>query len=156
MDAEEEQRVSGRLMFDGVVPAYHLRGLAWELPISRLVAVGEYTNANGPLVDDYYFVFVEVGGTCRQASFYAIDSMDTLARLADVLKVELWPGLCSSAEWKTRVMWPEALRDQPLFELRDVAEELAGLASRVRRRLVGPQQTVELSGAVQALSEGAV
>jgi hypothetical protein len=53
-------------------------------------------------------------------------------------------------------MWPEALRDQPLLVVRAVAKESAGLASRIRCRLLGPQQAVELSEAVMALSEGAV
>jgi hypothetical protein len=110
MDAKDKERESGRLALDDGVLAYHWRGLAWELPICRLVAVGEYTNGNGPWVDDYFFVFVEAGGTYRQASFYAVDSSETLARLASVLKADLGAGLCDSTEWKTRVMWPSSRR----------------------------------------------
>ena len=155
MESQDRERESGRLALHGGVLAYHWRGVVWELPISRLVAVGEYTNGNGPWADDYFFVFVEAGGTYHQASFYAVDADETLVRLAGLLNADLGAGLCASAEWKTRVMWPETMRDQPLFDIA-VAEESAGLASRIRRRLLGPKQTVKLSVAVMALSERAV
>ena len=31
---------------------------SWTLPVADLVVFGEYTNQNGPFLDDYYFVFV--------------------------------------------------------------------------------------------------
>jgi len=43
----------------------------WKLPMSAIRLIGEYTNSDGPYLDDYFFVFVLADGTWRQASFYA-------------------------------------------------------------------------------------
>jgi hypothetical protein len=156
MDAEDKERESGRLVFGDDVLAYYRHGLAWEVPIAKLVAIGEYTNGNGPWLEDYFFVFVEAGGSYRQASFYAIGAAQALAELGRALHAELAAGLCHSTEWKTRIMWPERVRDQPLFDVHRTATERVGFWKRLRHRVFGPEETTVLSEAVMALSQGAV
>jgi hypothetical protein len=92
---------------------------SWRLPVSDIAVVGEYTNANGPWIDDYYLVFVHRDRTCFEASFYASGRDRALDDLGVALGgADLSPGLCNSAEWKTRVLWPSQLADSPLWVLK--------------------------------------
>lgn len=154
-DPEAAERASGRLTFDGATLAYRWPDrVAWELPIERLVAVGELTTANGPWLDDYFLVFLELGGAYYEASFYAVGRDDVLERLGAALRTNLQPGLSNSTEWQTRIIWPESLREQPVFELHDTAGSSGGVWSRLRRRLFGTRQTAVLAAPLRALCSG--
>ena len=69
LDARED---SGRLAFlERQVIYSPPQGSPVFIPVIELVAVGEYTTLGGPLVDDYYLVFVVRGGAWFETSFYA-------------------------------------------------------------------------------------
>lgn len=87
----------------------------WSLPISQIKIIGEYTNSNGPYVDDYFFVFVLADGSWRQASFYAEGRESFLTELSSKLGYKLECGLCNSTSLKSRIMWPEELNGEILF-----------------------------------------
>jgi hypothetical protein len=111
---------SCRLVFrDGSVQYIRERGGGWELAASDIALVGEYTTADGPFVDDYFFAFVRNDGAVFQASFYAAGGNATLDALGAALGGRITAGLCNSATWRSRVIWPTALEDVPLFELRE-------------------------------------
>jgi hypothetical protein len=123
---------SCRLVFrDGAVQYLRERGGGWELAACDIALVGEYTTADGPFVDDYFFAFVRNDGAVFQASFYAAGGNATLDALGAALGARITPGLCNSATWRSRVLWPPALEDTPLFERRDRAE--AGIWNRLQR-----------------------
>src|SRR5262249_50743800 len=47
-----------KLSTDGIVICYESQGKeVWKISIAELVCIGEYTNANGPWLDDYFLVF---------------------------------------------------------------------------------------------------
>jgi len=80
--------------------------------------IGEYTNSDGPYLDDYFLVFLTAPeGGWHQASFYAKGRDETLAALSKDLGVPLECGLCHSTQYKTRIMWPPHLKDQELMEV---------------------------------------
>ncbi|MDQ6635508.1 MAG: hypothetical protein M3Z10_12235 [Gemmatimonadota bacterium] len=111
---------SCRLVFrDGAVQYIRERGGGWELAASDIALVGEYTTADGPFIDDYFFAFVRNDGAVFQASFYAAGGNATLDALGAALGGRITAGLCNSATWRSRVIWPAALEGLPLFELRE-------------------------------------
>jgi hypothetical protein len=111
---------SCRLLFRaGAVRYLRERGDGWQLASADIAVVGEYTTADGPFVDDYFFAFVRVDGAVFEASFYAAGGNATLDALGAALGGKITAGLCNSATWRSRVIWPQALENVPLFELRD-------------------------------------
>jgi hypothetical protein len=88
----------------------------WCLPMSSICLVGEYTNQSGPMGDDYFTVFL----TRTRQSWYAIPNDSAgLDALMDVLRDSLGDALgtklANSTDFRSRVMWPAALFDKPLF-----------------------------------------
>lgn len=126
--------VSCRLVFRaGALQYIREQGIGWELPASDIAVVGEYTTADGPFVDDYFFAFVCSDGTVYEASFYAAGGNATLDALGAVLGGKITAGLCNSATWRSRVIWPAVLEDVPLFELRDRGD--GGIWHRLQRAI---------------------
>lgn len=95
----------------------------WQLRISNLVLIAEYTTDEGPYIDDYFLVFwTRENGELLKAecSFYAEGRDLALAEAGRVLGVQLDLGLASSTEWNSRVIWPEELRGKPYYEFTNV------------------------------------
>ena len=86
------------------------------MPAVKVRAIGEYTTATGPFLDDYFIVFVtDESDRWYEASFYADDRDLFLSALSKLLGDEINPGLCNSTNWKTRVLWPKRLEGEELF-----------------------------------------
>ena len=109
--------ISGSVSFQDGEIVYGEEELLWRLPISSICLVGEYTNQCGPVNDDYFLVFLtRVSHTWYRVPYYA-NGMDSLmAVLRESLGDSLKTGLANSVDFKSRVMWPPALLDRPLFE----------------------------------------
>ena len=96
---------------------YSIRGSeVWELPIAELRVVGEYTTPNGPYIDDYFFVFLSTDHW-YEALFYCQRGLELLPELSEELKDELACGLQNSTNWKSRVIWPPEIKEEPLFDI---------------------------------------
>lgn len=109
--------------------------LGWTLPLSELEIVGEYTDPNGPYVDDYFFVFVtRPNHKWNEASFYAEGRDEFLQKLGLMLGAEIHCDLADSVDYKSRVMWPKELEDKPLFDF--VPVESSGLLERIKHKLI--------------------
>lgn len=108
---------SGTLVCDGDVIRYSSRDFgSWSLPISSLQIIGEYTNENGPFLDDYFFVFLtESRSEWWEASFYAKGSDTFLATLRKNLTDLGSPELYGSTSFKSRILWPAKHSGKPLF-----------------------------------------
>ncbi len=105
------------LLQDAVLSYRHLGAEQWCLPVSTVALIGEYTNANGPLLDDYFLVFVTADKQIYEASFYATGMRECHAQLELALGSPLPLGLANSASWNTRILWPPPGVGQPLFAL---------------------------------------
>ncbi len=90
----------------------------WSILISEIRLIAEFTNSDGPYLDDYFFVFLTATeGGWHQASFYAEGCDGALRVLERKIGASLETGLCGSTDYRTRIMWPERVRDQPLMDI---------------------------------------
>jgi hypothetical protein len=107
----------------------------WTLPVNRVKLLGEYTDPNGPYVDDYFFVFVfEPDCDWYEASFYSEGREAFLSQLGLRLGSELRCGLCHSTDDNSRLIWPPQIEGQPLFDFVPIVPK--GLWQQVRLKLV--------------------
>src|SRR5215813_12160381 len=88
----------------------------WKLPIAEVRVIGEYTTPNGPYIDDYFFVFLSTD-YWYEASFYSEGGLELLSKLSLELKEELACSLQNSTNWKSRVIWPPDIKEEPLFDI---------------------------------------
>ena len=137
---------SGRIKLENDAIVYELRNQdAWRLPIPDVRVVGEYTtSARG---DDYFFVFATKNTDWFVASFYAEGRDETFAELGRRLHHELQPGLCNSADLKSRTLWPARLEGHPLFDFAP-APSPANILSKLWRR-VSPRVCFRFTDEVQ-------
>ena len=106
----------------------------WELPIAEVRVIGEYTTPNGPYIDDYFFVFLSTD-YWYEASFYSEGGLELLPKLSGDLKEELACGLQNSTNWKSRVIWPPDIKEEPLFDIVP-AEMPTKLWDRIKYKMV--------------------
>jgi hypothetical protein len=107
----------GAVSLDDGNIVYRDEELQWCLPISSICLVGEYTNQSGPVADDYFIVLL----SRTRESWYEIShdaaGLDALMNvLRDTLGGALDTKLANSTDFRSRVMWPAALVDKPLFD----------------------------------------
>jgi len=124
----------------------------WKLPIAEVRVIGEFTNQSGPSLDDYFFVFVTRETTeWHHASFYAEGREKFLSELGAKLGQRLKCGLCNSADFKSRVLWPPNLEGRPLFEF--ISETPAtNFLGKVRQKILPMtfnQLTEEIRNAIR-------
>ena len=76
---------------------------------------------NGPMIDDWFMVFVPDDGGWFEASVYAAGADIFRTDLAKVLGSEnLYGELFASTEFASRVIWPSHLSGKPLFDFAPV------------------------------------
>ena len=123
---------SGHILLDGDVIRYRsaLSG-DWDLPLSDVRIIGEATNQSGPFVDDYFFCFATGPSLWREASFYAEGRDEFLRALGAKLGNPLEVGLCHSADFASRVLWPPTLAGEPMFRFDDIPQK--GLLGKLLR-----------------------
>jgi hypothetical protein len=88
--------------------------IAWAFRVDDLRLVGEWTNEEGPWLDDYFLWFA-AGDPPRfhEAPMYANPGF--VADLADVLGEPLDTGLANRTTFASRVIWPTSLAGRDLF-----------------------------------------
>ncbi|MFO1451364.1 MAG: hypothetical protein U1F61_24605 [Opitutaceae bacterium] len=90
----------------------------WTIPISAIRLIAEYTNSDGPWIDDYFFVFLTAPEDgWHEASFYAKGREAALNALEKKIGSRLECGLYGSTEYRTRILWPTDLKDQVLMDV---------------------------------------
>lgn len=109
---------SGETGYSEDVITYHSAADNWSVPIAEIRLICEYTNSDGPYLDDYFFVFMtDREGGWHQASFYARGRNEALATLSRRIGTPLECELCNSTQYKTRILWPPELIDLELIEV---------------------------------------
>ena len=109
---------SGRIwMADGEIHYESQDYGSWSFPAADLRIFGELTTDHGPMIDDWFFVFVVSSGPgWFEGSVYAEGADDFRRQLATALGADDLHGeLFASTEFASRIIWPEPLRGQPLF-----------------------------------------
>ena len=103
----------------------------WRVRLDTLCVIGEFTDASGPWGDDFCMVFVEQGSGAWYVLPYDADGCaDVVKAVAGRLNTQLATQFAKSTEFRSRVLWPEHLRDKPL--LSDAAAD--GLLGRIGLR----------------------
>ena len=127
----EEKDYSGELTCSDGLISYKAEGISWSVKISDIRLIGEYTTAEGPFIDDHFFVFLTaLEGGWHEASFYARGRDEVLVALGKKLGVLIETGLGNSAQYKTRIIWPERWNGQDLLDVIP-AERKKGLWNRI-------------------------
>ena len=121
-------------------------GSGWELAVGSIAIIGEYTDASGPLLDDWLLVFVADNGERYTASAYTDGLGGFLSQLGGWFNAELQCGLCNSTELNSRIMWPPEIRDEPLFRFLPLVA--SGLLGRLKN-WISPVVGMELASAAR-------
>ena len=92
---------------------------SWQLPVSEVSAIGEYTNEDGPFADDYFLVFITQNDSgWFEGSFYG-EGRDELVRgLSILLSTEISLGGSRSTTFTSRILWPEKMRGEAVFDFK--------------------------------------
>lgn len=108
---------SGRYkIVDGVISYSSTRYSSWDLPLAEVSVIGEYTNEDGPFIDDYFLVFVTRNNLqWFEGSFYGAERDDLMRELSRLLDSELSLKLSHSTVFASRILWPDYLCENELF-----------------------------------------
>jgi hypothetical protein len=108
-------------------------GGSWELIAEQILCMGEATSESG-LFEDWHLCFVtDAHGTWQEGSLHAAGRNDALQWLSVRLGCSLELKLANAPAFRSRVMWPRSLLDQPLFQYQ--VAPLRRIFSRGLRRL---------------------
>ena len=89
---------------------------SWQIPISEIIAFGEYTTDNGPHIDDWFMVFVTKDLNWVEASNYCSGCDIVRDQLAKYWNAEsLYGSLAFSTDFSSRAIWPAKIAGKPLF-----------------------------------------
>lgn len=94
----------------------------WEIPIANIIVVGEYTNDQGPLLDDWFICFLvdDLNGW-HEASNYADGISDFKKEFLETKGVSnMYSDLGSSTDYNSFILWPNELYGKPLFNFTNV------------------------------------
>jgi hypothetical protein len=139
---------SGELRLNGGMLSYRLLNHEWSIAVSSIRLVGEYTTSNGPWDDDYFLVFmVSAEQPWHQASFYADGRDGVLYRLGEAIGASLELGLCNSADFKSRVIWPLEFAGRNFVELMP-ADSAVG---RFRQKWLGADYELRLTEEIKSV-----
>jgi hypothetical protein len=148
MDAAALSESSHLEILDDTLVYADTRQPSWRLPISSLCVVGEYTNQSGPVLDDWFLVFVATGSAdFYLAPVYATGTEVVRQALGARLGGSFGTSLANSADFKSIVLWPPALAGSELMAFTDQARET--FIGRLADILL-PLTNVALSPAVAA------
>ena len=146
-----EGNTSGSIRLDDGIIVHDLPGDGWSLSLCDIRLIGEYTNSDGPFFDDYFLVFLSaVEGDWHQASFYADGCDSFLEVLSGALGTRIETGLCTSADFRTRILWPPDVIDKPFMEIVPKPTR----RGRLWARITGVQDTDLSETAKAALRDG--
>jgi hypothetical protein len=136
-----------RFLVGGTALRYESEGgAAWELLAEQILCIGESTSERGWADEDWRICFVtDAQGTWLEGSLHAESRNDALQWLSVRLGCSLELKLANAPAFRSRVMWPTPLLEQPLFEYQ--VSPLRRLFSRTARQLGLPP-----AGGVQSVN----
>jgi len=128
---KKQENISGRTYIkDGRIMWDSEEGLISQIPIKDIKVIGEYTTSEGPIKDDWFFVFVLGSGDIKEVSAYATGTEKMLREVGQLIHTELNGQLANSANWKTNVLWPASFRGQELFKLTE--RQVSGVWEKIK------------------------
>ncbi len=125
--------------------------LIWAVSVKDIILMAEYTTDEGPIVDDYFLVFVAIQKGMpyfATASFYSNGQDEVIKYLAQQWASEIELGLAFSTEWQSRVVWPSSLAGQEYFECKEVRPK--SILAWLRNLVLGPVHEYVPSKSIRA------
>jgi hypothetical protein len=109
---------SDRFVLGGTALRYESAGGAsWEIIAEQILCIGEATNEAGAVHEDWHLCFVtDLHGTWVEGSLRAEGRNDALQWLSVRLNSSLELKLANAPAFRSRVMWPRSVLEQPLFQ----------------------------------------
>ncbi|HEY3786680.1 MAG TPA: hypothetical protein VGL55_15490 [Steroidobacteraceae bacterium] len=132
-----------RFIVGGTVLRYESAGGDWELIAEQILCIGEATTESGPAEDGWHICFItDPHGQWLEGSLQAEGRNDLLHWLSVRLGSSLEVKLANAPPFRSRVMWPGGMLEQPLFEYQ--ISPWRRIFSRSLRRLgFGPLAAVQ-------------
>jgi hypothetical protein len=133
MNQEIEDKIS--------VDAEAVQYTSWKVLLDDISIIGEYTTPCGPVSEDYFIAFVDREGKVYDAPMSALEFATT-----DFLHARIGHfcfGLANSTDLRSRIMWPPAYANEPLFAFTPV--EPTTLQDRIRKLIGGYVVDLDLS-----------
>ena len=133
---------AGLTALDGVL-RYEGAGITWEITPERILCVGEATTDSASAGEDWMLCFVtDLNGNWLEASLYAPGRNAALHWLSMHLGHSFEVKLANAPGFRSRVMWPPEIRDEPFF-LYQVSPVWRLLGRTLRRLGVSPPSAVQ-------------
>jgi len=150
-EAGVERKKKGRTRIAVLQDAIEYRDttghLLWHIKAKNIVLVAEYTTNEGPFGDDWFLVF----GIAHRTPFFftCTGYSDGIETVLEFLRTRfaIAPKLYNSTEWKSVVLWPNAIEDTPLVDFSQ--REPRNWRERLRTWYDGPMKQSHLSTAVR-------
>ena len=118
-EKSDKESTSGKIRIEGDVIFwdYEDRNLL-QLDTNNIIAIGEYTNSDGPYFNDWFLTFVTKDGQWQSIPWYADNINELTQYLSNKFHQDLNSTyLTNSTEWKSVIRYPLHLKDKPLFTL---------------------------------------
>ena len=117
-----------------------------RIPVDNIKLIGEYTTGNGPLIDDWFIVFMTSPTDWKQISEYTPGMQEMLQELGQLLGAQIVCSLFSSTSWKTSLIWPPSIAEMEMWDVHTKPPET--LWQKLRATLgMGNDQTLVLTQA---------
>ena len=146
-DGKKKGRATIAVLEDGLTYRDEYGHTLWNIKSESVGLVAEYTTNEGPFGDDWFLVFA-VGN--KNPLFFACSIYsDGAEKLLQFLQIQFGVAtkLTNSTEWKSVVLWPEAIAGVPLIEFSQ--REPHNWRERLRTWYDGPIKEPHLSVAVR-------
>lgn len=115
----DRENTSGKIRIEGdiIFWDYQDRNLL-QLDSNNIIAIGEYSNSDGPYLDDWFLTFVTKDGQWQSIPWYADNINELTHFLSNKFNQDLNSTfLANSTQWKSIIRYPSHLKNRPLFTL---------------------------------------
>ena len=96
---------------------------SWTIRVDDIRLIGEVTNQDGPLLDDWFLCIAVDASGWLEATMDAEGRDEFLKDLGRRLGSELSTELALSTDFASRIIWPPSVRGDPMFRYSDVPSE---------------------------------
>jgi len=94
----------------------------YQIPVSDIKIIGEFTTSDGPFLDDWFLTII-THDAWLEIPMYVTGMGQFINDLEKKLETSLNYQLANSASWKTRIMFPDGAKDQELYDIIDIGSK---------------------------------
>jgi hypothetical protein len=114
--AQEQTQSSVHLENRHVVFTYQAAAIA-RISVDEIKLIGEYTTGDGPLLDDWFIVFMTSPTDWKQISEYTPGMQEMLQAMGQLLDAPVVCSLFGSTSWKTSIIWPPSVAEMEMWNV---------------------------------------